>query len=168
MPQIRPQHVVTAAVAAAALLLASPAIDRFEGYSRASYPDVGNIWTACHGVAYVLPHHTYTDDECKIMDAVAKGRASRVVVESLRVPVSVPTLAAHDRFEYNIGSGNYRKSKTLRLTNAGDIAGGCRAMMNFFRAGGHDCRLDKGKRKGCYGLIVRRESEMNFCLSGVQ
>lgn len=168
MPDIKPQHVITVAVAAAALLLASPAIDMVEGYSRASYPDVGDVWTACHGVAYVLPHHTYTDDECKAMDAVAKGRAGAQVVASLRVAVTVPTLAAHERFEYNVGIGNYKISKTLRLTNAGDIAGGCRAMMDFYRAGGHDCRLDKGKKTGCYGVIVRHESEMNFCLSGVQ
>src|ERR1022692_1648721 len=132
MPQIRPPHVITAAALAAAMLLATPAIDRYEGYSLTSYPDASGISTACHGDAYVLPHHTYTDAECKIMDAVGKGRAGADVAASpkvragphvaasLKVVVPTPTLAAHVTFSYNVGIGNYRKSKTLRLTNAGD------------------------------------------------
>ena len=74
-------------------------------------------------------------------------------------------LAAHSSFAYNVGLPGYARSKTLALTNQGDDAGGCRAMGNWYAAGGKDCRQ---RSSGCYGLWQRRQAEIDLCLQGVK
>lgn len=79
------------------------------------------------------------------------------IVPEIRYPISAPTLAAHTSFAYNIGLAGYKRSSTLRLTNQGDVAGGCKAMALWNKADG----------KVSKGLINRRNEEIKLCLSGV-
>ncbi|MDB5490370.1 MAG: hypothetical protein JWO78_219 [Micavibrio sp.] len=139
-----------------------------EGFSLKAYQDVAKVWTACHGVAYVPPRSVFTDAECKKMDTDAETLFLNGVREKLLVSVSYLTLAAHAHFAYNIGLGAYSTSKALTLTNAGDAGGGCDAMLNWYKAGGRDCRKDKGSPSGCYGMWLRRIEERNVCLEGLK
>lgn len=156
---------LVAAVSAAVI----PFLHIHEGTRLESYPDVGTVWTICSGVTTIAgkpvkPGMKVTQAQCDDLDkATASGFVAEVATR-INIPVSEKQLISHVTFAYNIGIGAYKKSKTLRYTNAGDPAAGCRAMMNFYTAGGKDCRI---RSSNCPGLITRRQSEMNQCLEGL-
>lgn len=148
-----------------AMLVAVPFIVDREGESLESYRDVVGVWTICNGETLgVKPGMKKTAEECRQLTNSRVGQFMRRVYELQTVEVAPETLAAHTSFAYNIGIGGYAKSTTLRKTNAGDVAGGCEAMLNWYKAGGKDCRP---RRSGCYGLWNRRKDERALCLAGV-
>jgi lysozyme len=157
---------IAASLVVAAVAIATPFIKQDEGLVLVAAPDPVGIPTMCYGETLdVMLGMTKTKAEC---DAIADKRINGFawgVANKLSHPVPSKTLAAHIRFAYNIGIGGYSKSQVLRKTNAGDIAGGCEAMMNWYTAGGRDCRI---KKNNCYGLIKRREAERALCLSGLE
>ncbi|AWM37010.1 Lysozyme RrrD [Gemmata obscuriglobus] len=151
---------------AAAMLLAIPFITDHEGESLKAYQDVGGVYTICHGeTSGVKAEQVATKEAC---DALTKSRVGQFMaqVHALhKVELSPATLAAHTSMAYNIGIAAYARSTTLRLTNAGNIAAGCRAMANWYTAGGKDCRV---RSNNCYGLINRRNDEIALCLAGLK
>lgn len=147
------------------LIACGPALYRYENNVLKSYRDSGGVWTACEGVAGAIPNHTYTKAECDRMNMKAKIVKVIGVTDKIKVPVTPELAAAHVTFAYNIGLGAYQKSQTLKLTNEGRLAEGCQAMMNFYRAGGMDCRI---RANNCYGLITRRQQERDACLKGIK
>ncbi len=161
------RHIAAATVISVAAICA-PILKAHEGNSLNSYQDIGGVWTACEGVAHVLPHHTYTPSECGKMNG--KALTEKIYGVSDQIDVNLPdkTLAAHVDFAYNVGLGAYHTSRALRETNKGIFLDGCYAMLDFYRAGGHDCRLDKGKKHGCYGVYQYHIDDMNLCLEGLK
>ncbi len=152
-------------VITAAAVIASQFIPAEEGNKLKSYPDGAGVWTICEGVTHGIgPGMVMTEEECSDLNKSAREEYQAAVVDALRVEVTPQILAAHTSFAYNVGKGGYRKSMTLRETNKGNFAAGCRAMMNYHSSGGKDCRVRGG---GCYGLYGRRQREINLCLSGV-
>lgn len=104
-----------------------------------------------------------TQAQCDDLDKATAAGFVAEVAKRLTEPVSEKQLIAHVTFAYNIGIRGYSTSKALRATNAGNPQAGCRAMMNWYTAGGKDCRI---RSSNCPGLITRRQSEMNQCLEG--
>lgn len=156
----------SAAALAASFTIAVAFICGHEGESLKSYEDVVGVWTICNGVTTgVKPGQTKTKAECDEFTQSTVGRFMAGVSGRLRVPVAPETLAAHTSFAYNIGLAGYDLSATLRLTNAGRIADGCRAMISWHTAGGKDCRV---RENNCYGVITRRQDEINLCLEGLK
>lgn len=159
-----------------AIMLCGPMIKKNEGFFLRSYPDIGNVWTACAGVAGAIPNHTYTQSECDAMDKKALVEKAKGVVDKLRVPLTDQTLAAHIDFAYNVGLGDYDKSSVLRVTNQGNILQGCLDMLQYqcyrVKVGtGTDKGICKTKDlhfKVSRGLKNRRESEMKECIKGVK
>lgn len=146
-------------IIAAALASAVPFIIDREGESLDSYQDIVGVWTICHGETFgVGDGDKLTKDQCNLLSQSRIGQFMLEIVPEIRYPVSAPTLAAHTSFAYNIGLAGYKRSSTLRLTNQGDVAGGCRAMMLWNKADG----------KVSKGLINRRNEEIKLCLSGVK
>lgn len=157
---------VIGALATAAALIATPFIKIDEGERLVAYSDPVGIPTICSGATEgVKLGMKMSKEECDELTEMLVSRFAADVGERIRVPVSPVTMAAHVRFAYNIGINAYSRSQALKKTNAGDIAGGCRAMLNWYTAGGRDCRI---KQNGCYGLINRRNSEVKQCLAGIQ
>ncbi|MBO0358635.1 lysozyme [Hymenobacter sp. BT186] len=155
-----------AAIFGAALLLAVPFIVDKEGESLTAYRDVAGVWTICHGETLgVKPGDVKTKEACRLMTHSRVGHFMTQVDNAVTLDISPATLAAHTSFAYNIGINGYRNSQALKLTNAGRLKDGCQAMMNWYTAGGKDCRKRANK---CYGLIARRAAERDMCLKGVQ
>lgn len=161
------KKVIGGGVLALALMAAIPFIGDHEGDRLSSYKDVVGVWTICEGVTGKLVHagEKLTNSQCDELDKSEIGQFMTQVASNLTVEVSPLTLAAHTSFAYNIGISGYKRSKTLRLTNEGQPRLGCQAMANWKIAGGLDCSI---KANGCYGLVKRRNDEINLCLSGIQ
>lgn len=157
---------IAAATIAAALLTAVPFIGDHEGDKLDSYEDVVGVWTICSGVTTeIKPGMHLSPKQCDGLNNSTIGRFMTSVASKITVEISPETLAAHTSFAYNIGVAGYARSKTLKLTNSGKIAAGCRAMANWEIAGGHDCNV---RSNGCYGLVQRRNDEIKLCLGGVK
>ena len=157
---------IGAGVIAAALVAAIPFIGDREGESLQSYKDSVGVWTVCRGETFgVTPDDKLTKQQCDLLTQSRIGMFMFQVAGNITVPVSPNMLAAHTSFAYNIGIDGYKRSSTLRLTNAGDYKGGCNAMMKWITAGGRDCSV---RSNNCYGLFLRRQDEVKLCLQGVE
>lgn len=150
------------AAGASAATIATQFLSEKEGNRFTSYQDAGGVWTACMGVTKdVLPHHTYTADQCAKMNAAAINEAGEEVRKMVKVPMSEPERAAVISFcAYNIGPGKCATSTFLRQLNAGDRAGACAQIKRWIFDGGRDCR-ERGNN--CYGQVVRRQQEHDLC-----
>jgi len=156
---------ISTTIIASALLILAPFLSDKEGNELEAYQDVVGVYTICGGVTLgVTKGMKLTEAECEALTSATTKEFLEQVAQKITAPVSPDTLAAHTSFAYNIGVGGYSRSKTLRLTNAGDLAGGCRAMGNWFLAGGKDCRI---RENNCYGVINRRNAEIELCLGGL-
>ncbi|NNM74748.1 lysozyme [Enterovirga sp. DB1703] len=144
--------------AAAALVVAT--LTGFEGVRYVAYKDSVGIPTICMGeTKNVRMGMTATPAEC---DKALIERANEFAagVESC-VPsakdMPVERYAAHVSLAYNIGTSAYCKSSIARLTNAGDVRGGCNAFLLYVKAGGITLK----------GLVNRRNEERRMCLKGL-
>lgn len=157
---------ITAATIALATLVAIPFIHDREGDKLESYEDVVGVWTICGGVTTgITPGVKMTQAQCDELTHSTIGKFMTQVASKIAVDVTPKTLAAHTSFAYNIGVSGYGSSKALKLTNAGDLADGCRAMGNWYTAGGRDCRV---RANNCYGVVARRNDEIKLCLEGLK
>lgn len=157
---------IGAGIIAAALVAAIPFIGDREGESLQAYRDSVGVWTVCRGETLgVNPDDKLTKQQCDYLTQSRIGMFMFQVVDKLQVPLPPETLAAHTSFAYNIGLDGYGRSSALRLTNAGDVKGGCYAMMKWVTAGGKDCSV---RSNNCYGLFLRRQDEVKLCLQGVK
>lgn len=152
-------------IVAAALIAAVPFITDREGESLEAYKDSVGVLTICRGETFgVSANDKLTKEECAALAQSRIGMFMLQIVPLIENEVSPKTLAAHTSFAYNIGIDGYRRSTTLRLTNAGDLRGGCQAMMKWLTAGGKDCSV---RENNCYGLYLRRQDEVKLCLAGL-
>lgn len=158
---------VAAVTIAAALLTAIPFIGDHEGDKLDSYEDVVGVWTVCEGVTgpAIKRGIKMTKTQCDALNQSTIGQFMTKVASRITVQVSPETLAAHTSFAYNIGIAGYSRSKTLKFTNAGKLAAGCRAMANWETAGGRDCTI---RANNCYGVVQRRDDEIDLCLGGIK
>ncbi len=154
------------ATVVAALVVAVPFIIDREGESLQAYKDSVGVWTICHGETLgVSAGDALTKEQCAALSQTRIGMFILQITPLIKVDLSATTLAAHASFAYNIGVEGYARSSTLRLTNEGDLKGGCTAMMRWITAGGKDCSI---RASNCYGLYTRRQDEVKLCLAGVE
>lgn len=157
---------IAGGVIAAALMAAIPFIGDHEGDKLDSYEDVVGVWTICEGVTTgVKAGQHMSKQQCETLNNSTIGHFMSQVASKITVPVMPETLAAHTSFAYNIGIAGYARSKTLRYTNAGKIAEGCKAMANWETAGGMNCTV---RKNNCYGIVLRRNDEMKLCLGDLK
>lgn len=146
-----------AAALVAALSLATPEIQRWEGKRNDPYRDIVGILTVCYGETQA-PMHRYNDAECSAM------LARRADADYARpILTCVPTFserpypfAAAISLSYNIGVKAFCGSTAARLFNQRKWTQGCNAMLAWNRAGGNVIT----------GLVRRREAERTLCLKG--
>jgi lysozyme len=118
--------------------------------------DPPGVNTVCTGhIEDVQIGDTYTRIECKDMLAKDLPRYEKMVEKCIHVAMPDYRHAAILSFTYNVGGGALCKSSVARKLNAGDVVGGCNALLLYDRANG----------KIIKGLETRRKAERKMCLS---
>ena len=152
-----------AGISAAAILLATPVIVRWEGEERVGYRDLANVVTSCSGhTKTAILGKRYTAAECRAqLTADVNEHAARI---RACVPAGTPVeaQAAFLSLAFNIGPTAFCGSTVARRLNAGNLRGACDAMLMWSKA-----RV-AGKLMTIRGLLNRRENERALCLQGVR
>lgn len=142
-------------VPTAVAAIAIPAICLFEGLYTYAYRDPVGIPTICFGhIEDVKMGDRRTPEECKQMLLDDLPRYYAGVKRCIKVPMSGSREAAMLSFTYNVGEGALCKSSVARKLNAGDVAGGCGALLLYTYAKGIQLP----------GLVNRRRSEYKLCM----
>jgi lysozyme len=144
---------------AGAVALATPLVMKWEGVSLKAYPDklAYGLPTVCYGETEgVKLGQRYTLAQCREMLEKKLPRYGNEIARCIKVPVTEEALAAFIVFSYNVGSGGFCGSQTVKRLNAGDVKGACEGLRNWIKAGGHEVQ----------GLVNRRADERDLCLSG--
>lgn len=132
----------------------------FEGLRLTAYRDITGVPTVCYGETrgVQLDDH-YTPGECRAMLGASLLVFEQGMRGCLTSPDTIPDkpYASFISLTYNIGVGGFCKSTVARRANSGDIAGACRAIPLWNKAGG----------KVVPGLVKRRAAEEKLCLEGV-
>lgn len=141
----------------AAIIGATPFIVELEAEKLESYQDIAGVWTICSGETFGVDKDIrLSKEECRALTQSRIGMFILQITPFIQADLSADTLAAHTSFAYNIGVEGYKRSTTLRLTNMGDIIGGCKAMALWNKVGGNISK----------GLVNRRNKEIALCLKG--
>lgn len=147
----------SAAALAAAMALAVPVVHEVEGRRLDPYYDIVHVLTVCDGETHGIARKRYSNAECDAMTAGSLAKYGSAVQACLPPNVPVPTLAAFSVFAYNVGAPKACGSTAAQRIRAGNIRGGCDALMAWTMAGG----------KFVQGLANRRAKERALCLRGV-
>lgn len=143
---------------AAVAAIAASVVGGFEGIRQVAYPDPatkGKPWTVCMGhTEGVRPGDRYSLAECKALLVADLEIYATGVERCVSAPLPDTRYVALVSFAYNVGVGAACKSSVVRLINAGDVRGGCDALLRFNRAAGIVFP----------GLTRRREAERKLCL----
>ncbi|GJD92945.1 lysozyme [Methylobacterium iners] len=148
-----------ALTATAAGVLATMTVTKDEGVRLKAYRDIVNVPTICIGETKgVKMGDVYTREQCEAMLLRRLDEFAGKVEHCIKKPMSDKVLVAFTGLAYNIGSGGFCKSTTVRLYNEGRYAEACHAMTRFNRAGG----------RVIPGLVSRRKREEAMCLEGIK
>ena len=131
-----------------------------------SYQDVVGVWTVCRGLTGPVagPGIKYTADQCRVLEE------QRLAVTRIQTKRQLDRFdsyspwrqAALIDFTYNMGEAALRSSTMRSKFNAGDADGGCRELTKWIKA-----RVG-GVLTTLKGLVLRRETEQELCLKGIQ
>ncbi len=147
---------------AAAIAAALPAVKAYEGLWLTAKVDTvgtGRPVTACYGeTENVRLGQKFTKQECDDLLEVKLKRYDAEIGRCIHTVLPDYTRAALISFAYNVGSAGACRSSAIAKMNAGDIRGGCEALMQWTRAQGHVVQ----------GLVNRREKERKLCLAGLE
>jgi lysozyme len=154
-----------AAATAAAIAIATPFVVGWEGFdpvAKQQAIDPPGVITVCNGITnYDLPGlkrgMKFTKDECAALLRNAMPKYAGPIDKCVKVPVSDYTRAALYSAAYNLGPYAVCRGSIVRKINAGDIRGGCNALLLYTRANG----------KFLQGLLNRRRAEQKLCLEGL-
>ena len=128
-----------------------------EGLRQYAYRDVGGVWTICYGeTKNIQKGDTATIAQCKeMLGARIERDFGPQVDKCVKGPIPPARKAALTSFAYNVGAGAMCRSSVVRKLNAGDVRGGCDALLLYDKAGG----------KKVPGLLSRRKKERELCLA---
>lgn len=129
-----------------------------------TYLDLAGVPTACDGLTEGIRRgQTFTEAQCEVLleAALVKHAAGALRCSSglraLRDAGRGYAVAAVVSLTYNIGIGGFCGSTVRKRIDAGDVSGGCRAMLAWNKA-----RV-RGKLVPVPGLTARREREAALC-----
>ena len=146
------------ALIAGSLAASASVVAYFEGERLTTYLDPVGIPTICYGhTSTAVMGQTKTLGQCRDLLAGDLGWALSEVDRHL--PDAPPMVrAAFASFTYNVGVGAFRSSTLLRKAKAGDLQGACNELPRWKHAGG----------RVLPGLVTRRATERELCLSGLK
>lgn len=140
------------------LAVAITIVAAFEGLYTKAYKDPVGVTTICYGVTNhdrkVKMGDRYSKEECVQFLKEDLIKYKKMVDRCIKVDMPPHRTAALVSFTYNVGQGNLCKSSVARKLNAGDVKGGCNALLLYNKAGGKVFR----------GLERRRAAERELCL----
>jgi lysozyme len=146
---------------AAAITLALALIKPWEGLWLVAKVDkigTGRPVTACYGETKgVTLGQRFTKEQCDEMLAKRLPQYANAIAPCIHVNISDKTRAALVSFAYNVGPAAACRSTAFKRINAGNIRGGCDALMNWTMAQG----------KFVQGLANRRAAERRLCIEGI-
>lgn len=145
-----------AAKGAGAIAIATALVSAAEGLVTSTYPDVGGVPTYCYGETKGAEWgKTYTKEQCDEKLAARLVEFNEGVNSCVFVELPDTRRAALVSLSYNIGVSAFCKSTVVRKLNAGDVQGGCDAMLMWNKVNGVVWR----------GLTNRRQKERALCLA---
>ena len=149
-------HVKRGAKGARAIAIALALVAAAEGLVTSTYPDVGGVPTYCYGETKNAEWgKTYTKEQCDEQLAARLVEFNEGVNSCVTVDLPDTRRAALVSLAYNIGVPAFCKSTVVRKLNAGDVQGGCDAMLMWNKVNGVVWR----------GLTNRRQKERALCLA---
>jgi lysozyme len=154
---MQPRNGVLALIATAALALAGIQVSKYEGTRYAAYQDSGGVWTICEGhTEDVGPGDTATPDQCAAYRQQDLAKASGDVDSCVHAELTASERAALIDFFFNVGATQACKSTLVALVNRGEHEAACEQYLRWV----HDANGNI-----LPGLIARRQTERNLCLS---
>lgn len=158
---MRPIH---KAVAAAAGILAGAFLMQHEDIRTVPYRDSVGVLTVCVGeTAAIYVNQPQTRASCERILGQRLTEYAEGVSSGIVVALSVKQFGALISFCYNVGLPSCKRSEAFRLINQGRYREGGLAMLNWYKAGGRDCRV---RANNCYGMWLRRQAEVQLFLEG--
>ena len=143
---------IVGSVAASALFIFTPSQ---EGTVLKTYRDPAGILTYCTGATEdAVWGKTYTPEQCKAKLDEDLAKHAEGVMKCIKVELTDGQKVAFVDAAYNIGVAAFCGSSMARKTNAGDMVGGCDALLLWNKAGGVVLA----------GLDKRRKIEREYCL----
>lgn len=142
-----------------AVLMAAPMVAHYEGVVLTTYSDPVGIPTACVGETdkSITMRQRFTEQECIALLGASMMEHMQRVSECVTKEVTANQAAAIVSWSYNIGTDAACKSTLVKKLNVGTPASDwCGEVKKWVYAGGK--KLD--------GLVRRRESEYNMCMTG--
>lgn len=140
------------------LAVAVVIVASFEGLYTKAYKDPVGVTTICYGITNhdrpVKMGDRYSKEECVQFLKEDLIKYKKMVDRCIKADMPPHRTAAMVSFVYNVGQGNLCKSSVARKLNAGDVRGGCNALLLYNKAGGRVFR----------GLERRRAAERALCL----
>lgn len=132
-------------------------LKRHEGLRLKAYRDVIGVLTIGYGHTGrdVHPGMVITLEQAESLLKQDLQRFEEVIDENVHIALNGNQYAALVSFTYNVGPGNFIKSKLLRKLNKMDIEGAAREFLRWNRAGGQVVEA----------LDERRHDEMELFLS---
>lgn len=154
MPDLK-RAVTVGTALVAALGMAVPLVQHWEGLRTTPYADVTGRPTVCYGDTKDV--RARTPDECSVLlvARMAHDYAPAIVKCVPGLADRPKQLAASLSLSWNIGTGAFCRSTAAKRFNAGQWAAGCDAFLLWSKAGG----------RTVHGLLNRRKSERNLCRS---
>lgn len=146
---------VTTAVIASALALATTLVKPWEGYRSEPYRDIVGVLTVCYGKTANVEQRTYTRAECEGFLQEELKKHLDGVAQCIDRPLTENEWAAVLSWSYNVGVNAACRSGLVRKINAGAPASvWCGELRRWVYADGKYSR----------GLANRREAELAMCL----
>lgn len=146
---------------AAALAIACAFVAPKEGLWLTAKVDkigTGRPVTACYGETQGIKlGQRFTKEQCDAMLAARLPQYDKAIAACIHVNLPDKTRAALISFAYNVGPAAACRSTAFKRINAGNIRGGCDALMNWTMAQG----------KVVQGLKNRRTAERMLCIEGI-
>ncbi|ODU22788.1 MAG: glycosyl hydrolase [Sphingomonas sp. SCN 67-18] len=126
-----------------------------EGEERVGYVDIAGIATKCFGDTNdAVVGKRYTREECEAsLERQLIAHAEPIMKCTPGLKGRPYATAASVSLAYNIGTKAFCNSTAARRFNAGDVAGGCSAILMWNKAGGRVVQ----------GLVNRRLNEAALC-----
>lgn len=136
-------------------------VSGFEGVRTVAYYDPPGIATICMGDTFnVKMGDTATVEECKARLNARLDQFSTAVDKCLKPGLPEPVYVAFLSAAYNIGAPALCGSSMAKRANAGDLKGGCEALLMW------DKTTIGGVRVPLPGLTKRRKAERDLCMTG--
>lgn len=188
---IKATRVAAVTLVSAATLYVVPWSQESERLVLAAYKDSVGYYTWCYGDIYkedgsrVKAGDVATSEYCDERSKKRLLKMNEDVAKLIKVDLDATDghklLGAHAHFADNVGLPTYKASSILRLTNAGDLQGGCRAVLRYdvlrFNRGtpnevvvhcSNPAMQARYGKQGCNGIMNRRNKEVARCLEGAK